>query len=366
MATNDDDPTPPELDDDEDEDDVDGPASSSTPFGKYATILTRFLGFGTGASADEVSATGQVVALDDLSTALLHFLLHPEAVPDVRIRWRSRWSLIRGFEVSLETPYEAPAMLNEVSASSSPDAPGPPEELPEAKKRRPPGRNSETLPSTSSTIATLGERRITGESIHDVQTRIEAGLQYMTTPSKMSISILLSNPMFSHLSRDTIVRWAAEDKWVERRTQFFGSWQKAVAERFSGELANTYMEQLEKLKVVRDQAINHLSEGTLKPRSWEGVAKILLELDSRIVEISATLGEEYRPPQQDGKDMPLSVRTLAASANLPPEEARQAAAAILEARRKAAEAKAQAEQAAKAPTVTSDPSVMVIDVTPKK
>lgn len=166
------------------------------------------------------------------------------------------------------------------------------------------------------------------------QLRQDAGLTYMTSPEAITVEKLHEDPKFSKLNIQTLRRWCKEDKWVERREQFFVAWADKARDRISSAMAQTRIKQLGILDQIQQQAMNLLSDGDVLPKSWEGVARVAIDAARAGEEIRSVVSAELMPPTAAGTLGPGGTKqVLPKDLNLTVEEAQLAAQAILQARR---------------------------------
>lgn len=125
--------------------------------------------------------------------------------------------------------------------------------------------------------------------------RMDAGLAYMTNPDCASLDDLSQDERFRSVSKRTLERWCAEDKWVERRQQFLSRWAEHAKERLGSALSRHRTEEFQQLLRVRELALSKLEDPMLEPKSWEGVAKVLVEINRRIENVAVSVGNEVLP-----------------------------------------------------------------------
>ena len=179
--------------------------------------------------------------------------------------------------------------------------------------------------------------------------RSEAGLIYMTDPRSPSIAEVAKNPKFQGISPTTLERWCNEDRWVERRTQFFEAWQQKAQARIGSELCRIRQRDLSDLEEIRKMALEKLHDPLVMAKSWEGVMKVFLEAMEHRERLTDAIGLELMPPSNE----PRAAAT-AADVDILPEEVQIAAREILRSRRAALLAESgivvEADAPAEAPT----------------
>jgi hypothetical protein len=162
------------------------------------------------------------------------------------------------------------------------------------------------------------------------QLRYDAGLAYMTDPQAPSIERLHRDPRFAKVSKRTLERWCKEDQWVERRQAFFEAWANQARERIGSAQAKARVGAIAALDEVKQMALEKLRYDTVEPKSWEGVARVVVETERMTEELRVAVAGELMPPTAAGT---VQRQLSAADLNLTPEEVQTAAKAILQQRR---------------------------------
>ena len=165
----------------------------------------------------------------------------------------------------------------------------------------------------------------------DPKLRAEAGLAYMTDPAALSIDALHKDTRFASVSKKTLERWSKEDRWVERREAFFEEWAERARQRLGSEFCRMRQRDLADLESLRTLALSHLTDEAVKPKSWEGVAKVLLEATVHRERIAQAVGDEIDP--RAGAPRGALAAASEAEPEQTPEELDVAMRAILQARR---------------------------------
>jgi hypothetical protein len=166
----------------------------------------------------------------------------------------------------------------------------------------------------------------TGALTRDPRLRAEAGIYYMTNQDP-TLEEMSQDPRFSKVALKTLERWCKEDKWVERRSAFFQAWSARAKERLGTELCRLRQRDLADLETVRALALEKMNDEMVTPKSWEGVAKILLEATEHRDRIATAIGQELMPGP--GEQKQIRPEDVGAS----PEELQLAAKEILRHRR---------------------------------
>lgn len=131
--------------------------------------------------------------------------------------------------------------------------------------------------------------RLSGPNAH---VRILAGIEYATNPETPSIEQLHRDPRFSSVSLRTLERWAAEDRWTDRRREFVDKWTEYARAQLGTKLAQKRIQDLEMLEMLRQGAIDQLGDPELRPKSWEGVVALAAKLTNQLDEIRRQIGGE--------------------------------------------------------------------------
>ena len=125
--------------------------------------------------------------------------------------------------------------------------------------------------------------------------RLDAGLAYMTDPETGSIEQLSQDERFQLVSKRTLERWASEDRWTDRRAEWLDKWGKIAKERIGSALCRQRQDEFDQLIAIRNQALGLLADELTQPKSWEGVAKVLLDINRRIDGVAIAIGSELMP-----------------------------------------------------------------------
>jgi len=122
-------------------------------------------------------------------------------------------------------------------------------------------------------------------------TRFEAGLLYVTSMHNVDIPALRRDPRFSDVSPVTLSRWRRADRWDDRRKAMFLDIGEELERRIKSSITDTRFMEVQSTTSLRNTAIDQLMETDvdgnrrLKARSWEGVARVLLNANKRLAEI---------------------------------------------------------------------------------
>jgi hypothetical protein len=144
------------------------------------------------------------------------------------------------------------------------------------------------------------DQSIPGINVKDrSRTRLEAGLVYASClTGDMSVALLSKDPRFSDLKLATLERWAKEDDWVGKRKAMFAAVRASLEIRLGSKLTESVYREVQHCTEIGQLCMEHLmltgKDGklALKPRSWEGVARVKLEVDRRMDELRRMFGKE--------------------------------------------------------------------------
>lgn len=139
-----------------------------------------------------------------------------------------------------------------------------------AVKRRPPVR----------VVAALEESEPTAK-------RAMAKVLYAQDLRERSLVQLRAEELaFSEVSIRTLERWSAADDWPSARRKFWDSVHQVMAQRTGRALADFLRRQLDDLIGLYDVAKASLASGAVRPKSYEGLVKSLLEIAQRIDDLA--------------------------------------------------------------------------------
>ena len=126
--------------------------------------------------------------------------------------------------------------------------------------------------------------------------RADAGLAYMSDPGCSSIEKLSQDPRFNSVSKRTLERWASEDGWVERKQAFLVKWTAAAREKIGSQIMQSRIAEMEQLLEMRDIGMSFVRDPTVRPKSWEGAVRGVLETNGRIEGLTKELSSDLMPP----------------------------------------------------------------------
>ena len=156
--------------------------------------------------------------------------------------------------------------------------------------------------------------------------RADAGLAYMSDPGCSSIEKLSQDSRFNSVSKRTLERWASEDGWVERKQSFLAKWTEAAREKLGSQLMQARIAEMEQLLELREIGMSFARDPTVRPKSWEGAVRGVLDTNGRIEGLAKELSGDLMPPGS---------ANLKVEVDMSDGELNAAAQAILEQRRQA-------------------------------
>lgn len=122
--------------------------------------------------------------------------------------------------------------------------------------------------------------------------RAFAGLEYITNPG-ISVSDLRKYPSLCDVPAKLLDKWAAADKWVQRRTDLQRSWQNTARAIIGSKIAERRLRDLELMDNVQDDAFENLMHNDmLMYRSKEGAAGVFAMMIKHKEELRAAMGTE--------------------------------------------------------------------------
>lgn len=130
---------------------------------------------------------------------------------------------------------------------------------------------------------------------HSEMIRREAGIVFVTDPHGIAIPELRKDKRFRHVPLKVLSYWCAKDKWVERRQAVFEKWEKEVEARLGSEMAKARIAEIRELHKVRKLALDKLYSLGTPVKSWEGVVKVLLDVNARLEDLGTSVGKEMMP-----------------------------------------------------------------------
>lgn len=135
---------------------------------------------------------------------------------------------------------------------------------------------------------------------HSDMVRREAGIVFVTDPHGVSVSELHQDPRFQSVPLNVLQDWCTEDRWLERRHEVFEKWRHEVEDRLGSEMAKARIAEIRELHKVRKLALEKLYSPATAAKSWEGVARSLLEINARLEELASSVGREVLPSGPNG------------------------------------------------------------------
>lgn len=144
--------------------------------------------------------------------------------------------------------------------------------------------------------------------------REQAGLAFVASAG--SVADLRNDPRFAAVPLRSLQRWALTDAWHERRRSVLQKAAEQTEEAIAGQLAASFAAEVHDLLELRAQAIEKLRDEALRARSWEGTAKVLVEIHRRLGELRAEREPEPTPAlEQTGPRPTFTAEEAAAAAH---------------------------------------------------
>ncbi len=165
---------------------------------------------------------------------------------------------------------------------------------------------------------------------HNPRLRLEAGLAYMSEPECNSLQKLRKDPRFAHISPKTLAMWCRKDQWAQRRERFLTRWATEAYRKLGSTFVADRKKSLEMLRDIRNHAADQLTDNSVAPRSWEGMATAFVQVTKHMVEMQEVLVKDMMPMDHED-DSPLTGKS--GTAQLSREELESVTAQILQQRR---------------------------------
>lgn len=178
------------------------------------------------------------------------------------------------------------------------------------------------------------EERSTSKTRGYTKLRIEAMAAYLHDP-ECSIRDVHKMEKFKLLDHKTIERWASEDEWVEKRSLALQKVKNKIANEIGRSLANNIYREVCDLYELKTMAVDVLKSGEVKPKSWEAVAKLTLDINKRLSDLAMMVNDKVidetgKMVESKGKS---GMGLLPEGAQVDPKEAREIANLIMQKRR---------------------------------
>lgn len=135
-------------------------------------------------------------------------------------------------------------------------------------------------------------KKVGRKKIKDVRLRGQARLAFMTSETSMTVEELHQDPRFSGIPLSRFKRWATKDNWVEERMDFVERWVQSAAQKLENRLTEERLDELKILVKLREEGLVRLYDPELKVRSWEGMAKSVLDVMKYTDVLRSNLKEE--------------------------------------------------------------------------
>ena len=161
---------------------------------------------------------------------------------------------------------------------------------------------------------------------------------YVTDKMGISLDDLAADPRFQGtISRMQIGRWAAEGLWVDKRRQFFDGLTATLKKRMGSALVQQQLRQMQSVEKIAADMEGQLSRSFLPVKSYESFANTYLNVLTYLDNARRAIAAEVMPGPGDHEHPALRGGPV----EVTDQEAYAAATAILELRKKAAQAAAE-------------------------
>lgn len=176
--------------------------------------------------------------------------------------------------------------------------------------------------------------------------RLEAAMAFITDGTARTPEELRNNPKFAKVPLEVLHGWARADGWDRRRVRFMRQWADQARKALGSRLNQLRLESLEQLEEIQTLAMGKLRSEELLPKSWEGVAGVVVQLNKSIERTRAAVARDLLPTEVEDEKV--------IEATVTKEEAEAVAKALLDARKNALREK-RGNERVQIPT-TADPA----------
>jgi len=159
--------------------------------------------------------------------------------------------------------------------------------------------------------------------------RLEAMYVYVTDLDGCTLPELHQDPRFSDISYNTLKHWHHFDGWGKLRSQALSRIRARIQKQLEISMTETLRQELGLLDAMISESQLQLSRTA--PKSWEGVAKLMLSALERKDAIVQRIAAEQLPPDEAGSEpgaLPAAIKDGHFDAN----DFREAAKFLLEKR----------------------------------
>lgn len=209
------------------------------------------------------------------------------------------------------------------------------------KKKKPPKKiQSNKLPGEVSTKGRKSSIEVVlPEDAHPSWIRKQAGVYYVTDLiRRCTVKDMHNSGLFPGIPLDTLRKWATRDRWNEQRKAFEARYQHAIERQRGADLARERAKEMKRSQLLLDKMEKKLL-GKKQPeaKSYEGMVTAWVRLASHIEALRETQLDQailLNPPQAQSDGEESGQEQTRQGPQLSAEEAREAARAILEVRRR--------------------------------
>lgn len=106
-----------------------------------------------------------------------------------------------------------------------------------------------------------------------------AEVQYITSQEFITVPELAQDPKFKHLKVSTLHNWCAEDRWIDKRQEYFARLKKQLEQKIGTALVRAQYEQLAEMDELAEDIKDKLRNGSIPVKSFEGLVKALLGVE---------------------------------------------------------------------------------------
>jgi hypothetical protein len=159
--------------------------------------------------------------------------------------------------------------------------------------------------------------------------RHAAGLYYTLQPGAVSLEAMRLEPHFRDIPLATLQSWQVKDEWMQRREAHLDALRQSLSEKLGDELLQARFAQISDFNRVYGVALDMLQDDRLQPKSWEGVARVMVSMAQGMDQYRIGAAQTLLGTRRSGGE----VLPTTSIPELSHEEARAAAAAIVTMRR---------------------------------
>lgn len=131
------------------------------------------------------------------------------------------------------------------------------------------------------------------------------------------------------VGKRTVERWSAAGHWTAKRAAFRETVREEVLQKMGTAAIQHRIDELDRIRTIRERGYKLLEDEATLPKSWEGVAKVILEIERRSEELVVAVGSDLVP----GSNKPAGLVAAASGAPFSDSEKRTVVEALLHRRR---------------------------------